>query len=50
MNRLDERSKQVITDELWQTRLNAINDFKSDIADGILSNENNVTFDDAILA
>ena len=39
---LIQGDKDKMVQELFQTRINAINDFKDDIADGVLSNENNI--------
>ena len=37
-----QENKDNMVQELFQTRLNAIKDFKDDVADGVLSNENNI--------
>ncbi len=47
---VDWELKESILDELRRTRENAIQNFKDDIADWILSNANNVDFDSAIYA
>ena len=41
---LDQISKDNMVDELFKTRLEAIQNFEDDISDGILSNINNVDF------
>lgn len=46
--RLDQKWKDLIVEELFSTRLSAIQDFKNDISDGILSNVNNVDITSAI--
>lgn len=47
--RLSQEWKNLIAEELFQTRLWAIQNFKNDISDGILSNKNNVEFDTVII-
>lgn len=42
IKRLDQKWKDVIINELFKTRQDAIQDFKRDVADGMLSNENNI--------
>ena len=42
IKRLDQRWKDVIINELFKTRQDAIQDFKIDASDGMLSNKNNI--------
>ena len=46
--RLNQRWKDLILNELWETKENAIKNFQDDIDDGILSNVNNVKINSAL--